>query len=123
MTEQMRQALDERSDLIESRANAVLDEALLGGASWTRSLGAVQRGQKPTSWRQHARTVAAYRDRYEIVGTRALGAAPQTETQRRDAAQARSALGAAKRIAEEQDTLTTSRSGRMTGRPLTRVSI
>jgi hypothetical protein len=32
MTEEMRRALDERIDLIESRANAVLDEALFGGA-------------------------------------------------------------------------------------------
>ncbi|TFC49090.1 conjugal transfer protein [Cryobacterium sp. TMT2-17-1] len=121
MTVEMRRALDERSQLIESRANAVLDEALSGGARWTRSLGAFSKGQKTTSWRQQARTVAAYRDRYAIVGTRALGAVPQTETQRRDAAHARGALDAVNRIAEEQDVFATSRPASVTGPPPARV--
>lgn len=103
MAAEMRQALDERSDLIESRANAVLDEALLGGAKWTRAFGSVPRRQEENSWRNQARTVAAYRDRYAIVGTRALGAAPQTETQRRDAARARIALEVVQRLAGEHD--------------------
>ncbi|TFC87466.1 MobF family relaxase [Cryobacterium sp. TMT4-31] len=115
MTMEMRQALDERSDLIESRANAVLDEALLGGARWTRALGVVPRRLETSSWRQQARTVAAYRDRYAIVGTRAFGPAPQTQTQRRDNAQARRAIQAAKRIAEEQDADAIRRPGRTTG--------
>ncbi|POH59699.1 conjugal transfer protein [Cryobacterium zongtaii] len=103
MTVEMRQALDERSDLIESRANALLDEALLKGARWTRVLGPVPRQQERTRWREQARTVAAYRDRYAVAGTKVLGAAPQTETQRRDAARARLALEAAKCLAEEQN--------------------
>jgi hypothetical protein len=107
MTVEMRQALDERSDLIESRASAVLDEALLGGARWVQSLGVVPRRRSATGWRLQARTVAAYRDRYAIVGTRALGTSPQTETQSRDAAQARSALEACKRIADEEDAFAT----------------
>jgi conjugative relaxase-like TrwC/TraI family protein len=114
MAVEMRQALDERSDLIESRANAVLDEALLGGARWVLALGVVPRGREATGWRLQARTVAAYRDRYAIVGTRALGATPQTETQRRDTAHARAALDAAKRIAEEQDAFATARPVRVT---------
>ena len=96
MTVEMSRALDERSGLIESRADSVLDEAVCGGARWTRALGAIPRGRDTTSWRQQARTVAAYRDRYAVVGTRALGPAPQTETQRRDAAQARGAIEAAR---------------------------
>ncbi|TFD37808.1 conjugal transfer protein [Cryobacterium sp. TMT1-19] len=115
MTLEMRQALDERCDLIESRANAVLDEALLAGARWTRALGPVPRRQETTSWREQARTVAAYRDRYAIAGTKALGTAPQTETQRRDAARARVALEAAKRLAEEQDAFAILGPGRTAG--------
>jgi conjugative relaxase-like TrwC/TraI family protein len=115
MPAEMRQALDERSHLIEARASAVLDEALLAEARWTRELGAVPRRQETSRWRKLARTVAAYRDRYAIVGTRALGATPQTETQRRDAAQARGALGAAIRITEQRDAFAAPRQDRAIG--------
>jgi conjugative relaxase-like TrwC/TraI family protein len=106
-TPEMRKALDERSDLIEARASAVLDEALLAGDTWTRELGAVPHQKMTTRWRQHACTVAAYRDRYAIVGAKALGPAPATLAQRRDAARARAAFEAAKRIAEARDTFAT----------------
>lgn len=39
MTAEMRQALDERSALIEAGASAVLDETLLAEDTWTRELG------------------------------------------------------------------------------------
>jgi hypothetical protein len=106
MAVEMRQALDERSALIEARAKAILDEALIGGARWIQELGAVPLGQETARWKQRAYTVAAYRDRYAIVGPGALGAlgaVPQTESQRRDAARARSALKAAQRLAEDQN--------------------
>jgi hypothetical protein len=74
-------------------------------------------------WRQQARTVAAYRDRYEIVDTRALGAAPRTETQRHDFAQARRALVAARRIAELNDSFAAQRPGRTTGLSPMRIRI
>ena len=92
MTAEMRKALTERSDLIEARASTVLNEALLAGDLWTRELGAVPHRSVTSSWRQYARTVAAYRDRYAIVGASALGPAPQTVAQQRDAARARAAL-------------------------------
>ena len=63
-------------------------------------------------WIQHACTVAAYRDRYAIVGASALVPVPELAAQPRDTAQARSALVAAKRIVEEQDALATPRAGR-----------
>jgi conjugative relaxase-like TrwC/TraI family protein len=109
MAAEMRQALDERRDLIKSRSNSVLDEALRGGAKWAQALGAIPRRREATGWKLRARTVAAYRDRYAIVGTSALGAAPQTETQSRDAAHARGALETAKRIAEEEVAFATPR--------------
>src|SRR5690606_7766824 len=60
----MREALDERRDLIEARADAVLDAALRDGESWTQPLGMLPadvRGRQ--RWRQPARVIAAYRDR------------------------------------------------------------
>jgi hypothetical protein len=115
MPADMRRALDERSDLIESRANAVLDEALLGRSMWTRELGTAPQRQDAAGWRRRACTVAAYRDRYAIAGTRALGSAAQTATQRRDAAHASRALEAAKRIATKQDPFALPRLIRTTG--------
>ena len=117
MTAEMRQSLDERSDLIEARASAVLDEALHAGDSWTHELGAFP--HQSTRWRQHARTVAAYRDRYAVVGASALGPAPQTMVQRRDAARARAALKAAKWLSDGNGDFESQRPGRSRGpRPL-----
>jgi hypothetical protein len=95
------QALVERADLIESRAAAVLDQALLAGEPWARALGAVPRGVAADAWRQSGCTVAAYRDRYGIVVAWPLGAAPDSTAQTLDAARARVALHTAQRLAEE----------------------
>jgi conjugative relaxase-like TrwC/TraI family protein len=100
MAAEMRRALNERSELIEARASAVLDSELHAEADWTRALGAVTQQTMATGWKRHARTVAAYRDRYAIVGASPLGPAPPAETQRRDAARARAALRAAIRLQE-----------------------
>ncbi|MCI4660175.1 MobF family relaxase [Cryobacterium zhongshanensis] len=97
-----RRALDERSDLIEARASAALDEALLTGDTWTRALGVAPRGSVAAAWRLHGCTVAAYRDRYGIVGGRPLGLAPEATAQRLDFAHARAALDAAPHLAEER---------------------
>jgi len=94
----MHQALAERSDLIESRAAAVLDAALLAGEPWTRALGPAPRGSAAAAWRQSGCTVAAYRDRYGIVGAHSVGAAPDSTAQKVDAARARAALQSAQRV-------------------------
>ena len=98
----MRQALDERSDLIEARASAALDDALLAGETWTRALGAAPRVSAAAAWRQHGCAVAAYRERYGIVGARPIGPAPEPTAQRLDFGRARAALDAARRLAEER---------------------
>jgi hypothetical protein len=98
----MRRALDERSDLIDARASAGLDDALLAGEAWTRALGVAPRGSAAAAWRLHGCTVAAYRDRYGIVGGRPLGLAPEATAQRLDFARARAALDAAQHLAEER---------------------
>jgi conjugative relaxase-like TrwC/TraI family protein len=101
MQPEMRQALLERRALLEERAAAVLDEALHAGERWTRSLGVPPQGSGRVAWRRHACTVAAYRDRYDIVGPTVLRPPPQSTAQRLDAGRARAALDAAQRLAGE----------------------
>ncbi|TFC31357.1 TrwC relaxase [Cryobacterium sp. TMT1-3] len=115
----MHQALAERADLIESRAAAVLDQALLAGEPWTRALGPAPRGAAAVAWHQNGCAVAAYRDRYGITGVRPLGAVPDSTAQKLDAdrahadrahadrahaARAHAALAAAQRLAKGDDT-------------------
>ncbi|TFB82465.1 conjugal transfer protein [Cryobacterium levicorallinum] len=97
----MHQALVERAALIESRAAAVLDQALLAGEPWTRALGPAPCGSASVAWRQSGCTVAAYRDRYAIIDAKPLGAIPQSTAQKLDAARAHAALVAAQRLAED----------------------
>ncbi|NUP74401.1 MAG: relaxase domain-containing protein [Sinomonas sp.] len=95
MSQDMRDALDERRHLIEVRADAVLDTALQDNEPWTRSLGSVPKdahGQR--WWRQRARVVAAYRDRYAIADTKPLGTPPDSTAQKIDRSRAEVALRA-----------------------------
>ena len=74
MTGDMRHALDERRELIEARADATLDAATADKESWVMGLGSPPRDpRKVATWRRHARTVAAYRDRYGITEDSPLG--------------------------------------------------
>ncbi|AZZ40895.1 conjugal transfer protein [Acidipropionibacterium jensenii] len=96
MSDEMRQALNERRDLIEARADAVLDNALAGAGPWTAELGPRPTNAKMlTTWRGSARVVAAYRDRYHISGDTPLGTMTASDGQRLDAARARAAVDAA----------------------------
>jgi conjugative relaxase-like TrwC/TraI family protein len=99
MDESMRLALVQRRRLLEERASARLDEALLAGETWTLCLGAAPRGSVLPAWRRYAYTVAAYRDRYDITGPMALGPAPTSTSQRLDAGRAHAAIDAAQRLA------------------------
>lgn len=104
MEPDMRCALDERGDLLETRARAVLDAALLVRAPWTRALGSTPHGSTAAEWRHYACTVAAYRDRYGVVSARALGPQPSSMAQERDAARARAALRTAQQLADRDHT-------------------
>ncbi len=79
---EMARALDERADLIEQRADALLDRAQAAGAPWLRALdppAANADGAK--AWRAAARTVAAYRERYDITDPdRPLGTSTRHST-------------------------------------------
>ena len=93
MTTEMRQALTERQDLIETRADAVLDTAVADGEPWTASLGpAPKDGQAAARWRRDARVVAAYRDRYQVTESNPLGPTPETDVQKVDRSRAQAAL-------------------------------
>ena len=104
MAAEMRHALDERGDLIEQRAEAIVRGALADHEPWTASLGPIPAsGKKQEAWWRAACTVAAYRDRYQITDDQTpLGTAPMTTRQKIDAARARAALRVASGLAAEQ---------------------
>jgi len=90
---EMRKALTERRDLIRHRADAILDQAVTEGQDWVLALGdAPGDARVAATWRQHARTVAAYRDRYGITTKTPLGPAPDNDAQKIDAAWAKVAV-------------------------------
>jgi len=92
-TGDMRQALAERAELIEQRALTVLNEAAQGRAEWVTELGPVPDDPaRRTAWVRAARTIAAYRDLYDIEDTTALGAEPTGTAQRVARARAAEAL-------------------------------
>lgn len=95
MSTEMRDALNERRQLIETRADAVLDTALRNNEPWTNMLGPMPKDMREQRlWRQHARVIAAYRDRYSIAETTPLGASPDSTAQKIDMARAQAALRA-----------------------------
>ena len=105
-SDEMRQALDERRDLSEQRADAVLHSALTDNQPWTAKFGAEPKEAKQwEAWRCAARTVAAYRDRYQITDDRtSFGPASESTSQKIDAARARAALNRAQSIANHDPT-------------------
>ncbi|WP_257478507.1 ATP-dependent DNA helicase [Acidipropionibacterium jensenii] len=104
MTDDMRRALDERRDLIEARADAVLDRALDDKEPWTAELGPLPTdARKLVMWRRSARIVAAYHDRYQVAADTALGAPVESVAQKIDAARARAALKAVRTLAPSSE--------------------
>lgn len=100
MTPEMWQALTERRDLIEVRAAALLDTALAEQAAWVMALGSPPKlGGDAIAWRQAARTVGAYRDRYGVTEATPLATPAENDTQKIDAARAGAALERARTLA------------------------
>lgn len=98
----MRQALTERQTLIEQRAATLLDTAITAGEPWTARLNhKPDEPRKQTAWLTAARTIAAYRDRYQITDNQhPLGPKPENGTvkQKIDAARALAALDRARQL-------------------------
>jgi hypothetical protein len=107
MDAEMHQALAERRDLIEQRATTLLDGALTDGEPWTHQLGArPAEPRKQAAWLRAARTVVAYRDRYQITDNHdALGPTPADHNVKLkiDAARARAALAQARGITDSPE--------------------
>lgn len=93
MSAEDRQAIDQRKELIESRARALLDVGIGGGAAWTNRLG--EPPQDPThrdQWARAATSVAAYRDRYKITSDLPLAGCAAGDAQGADRRRAQIAL-------------------------------
>ncbi len=113
MSAELRQALTERRNLIETRADALLDTALTENQGWTKALGAPpEDARTAASWRRLGRTVAAYRDRYGITNPTPLGTPAENDVQKIDAARAHAALDRARELARGPREEPQRRSGR-----------
>nr|WP_267896790.1 AAA family ATPase [Desertihabitans brevis] len=103
MSAEFRQALTERRDLIEARADAILDAAISEHHGWAAALGVAPKHEREAAaWRRAARIVAAYRDRYGITGPAPLGLPPEGDAQKVDAARATAALARARAVTETE---------------------
>jgi conjugative relaxase-like TrwC/TraI family protein len=103
MSPDMRQALDERRRLIEARADAVLGSALAEDQTWVAKLDSVHmETSRKKSWQEHARVIAAYRDRYAITDSTPLGTPPASTAQKIDRARATAALSRLKQRATNE---------------------
>ena len=121
MSAEMQTALSERRDLIEQRSNAILDRAVSENQDWAVALGERPTEPRATAiWRSQARTIAAYRDRYGIATTTPLGPAPDSDTQKIDAARATAALVRLRDIAAQRPEPDTRRPQRRDRSGLTR---
>ena len=100
MPEEMRAALDQRRDLIESRARVLAVDAVNARAPWLRRLGPPPADARHRdAWLRQATVVAAYRDRYRITARTALGPGALSDAQRLDEANAKAAIRRAAEIA------------------------
>jgi hypothetical protein len=101
MSPELSAALDARQTLMEARAMALADKSVEVDEPWLTRLGPPPRAEALLGrWLTEVRTVAAYRDRYEVDTSSALDE-PRTEAQTRDAAQAHHAIRGARVIAQE----------------------
>jgi conjugative relaxase-like TrwC/TraI family protein len=85
MNDDDRRAIDERKQLIESRARALADDATASDARWIRRLGRIPDGPAARDrWLEAASTVAAYRDRYGVTSDLPAGGGAASDAQKAD---------------------------------------
>ena len=94
MSQEDRQAIDERRELIESRARALAENAVTNHAAWTRRISPRLVDAGDAAWLEAAITVAAYRDRYKITSDLPVGGGAKNEAQRAERQRALAALRA-----------------------------
>ena len=104
MSDEYRQAIDERVELIEARALALATAAVDAGAPWARRLGtAPTQPRARESWLVAAATVAAYRDRHQVESDLPTGGGSSNDAQRADRRRAQWAARQAARLATGAD--------------------
>ncbi|MGN6782978.1 MAG: MobF family relaxase [Marmoricola sp.] len=92
-----RQAIDQRKELIESRARALAEEAVASRKPWVRRLEPRPNfAGSDDAWLDAVATVAAYRDRYKIISDLAVGGGTKNDVQRVDRQRAFAAVRAAR---------------------------
>ncbi|MBX7162025.1 MAG: AAA family ATPase, partial [Acidimicrobiia bacterium] len=101
MTAELRQALEERRELMESRATALVERAIKDREPWVATVSPPQGALSSPSRRDQIRIVAAYRDRYGITGAHPLGPVRDSITQRADRERAAAALRRAQETASD----------------------
>lgn len=116
MSAEMRKALTERRELIQQRAEAVLDQAIAERQEWALALGDTPTETRAAAaWKRQAQTVAAYRDRYGITTRTPLGPAPDSDAQKIDAERAKAALARLRDLASVDGSDDPSRTTRREG--------
>jgi hypothetical protein len=102
MSDKMRRALDERQELLESRATALAEAAVAERVAWVRRLGAPPAdAHQRDLWLQEVRVVSAYRDLWQVDSHSPVGPAGNSDRQRVDEGRARKAVRRAVNIAAE----------------------
>jgi conjugative relaxase-like TrwC/TraI family protein len=102
MPNDMHRTLTELQALIEQRATVLASQAVQEGQSWVRRLGPPPSDPaRRDAWEQQFRTIAAYRDRYDITGNDPVGPAPSGQGQRLDHQRADAAARRAQATAHE----------------------
>jgi len=85
LSDEDRQAIDDRQELIERRARALAEEAVACGAPWTGRLGRMPEQQvERQRWLEAVSTVAAYRDRYGVASGLPVGGGATSDAQQAD---------------------------------------
>ena len=103
MPADMHCTLTELQALIEQCATALASQAVQEGRPWVRRLGPpLTDPARRDAWEQRVRTIAAYRDRYGIIGSDPLGSAPSGQGQRFDYQRADAAARRAQAVASDQ---------------------
>ncbi|WP_285100911.1 MobF family relaxase [Promicromonospora sp. MEB111] len=81
LSDNMREALDRRAELIEHRARTLAEQALRDRDPWVRHLPPRPQGPGERDWRAAAMIMAAYRDLYGVTAESLPGEAVTTSAQ------------------------------------------
>jgi conjugative relaxase-like TrwC/TraI family protein len=111
MSPEMSTALLARQALMEARATALADKAVEVDEPWLTRLGTLPATDAARGrWLNQVRTVAAYRDRYQVDTSSALDES-RSEAQKRDSAHAQQAIRRARVIVQQEQAACSADSG------------